>query len=176
VFVDESGVSLLPAVRATWAPKGQTPVIRHRFSWSKMSMITALAFRSDGSEATMVFDLQDEAYDTETLIEFLEEFHDYFKGEKVTLIWDRLPAHHSIEMLHWICDQRDWLVVEELPPYGHDLNPCELVWGNVKGVELANLCPKNLDEARTAAFAGLERVGLNTHLCFNFLEHTGLSL
>ena len=33
VFQDESGVSLTPVVRATWAPKGQTPVLRHKFNW-----------------------------------------------------------------------------------------------------------------------------------------------
>jgi len=27
LFEDESGVSLLPSVRATWAPRGQTPVL-----------------------------------------------------------------------------------------------------------------------------------------------------
>jgi transposase len=176
VFADESGVSLLPAVRSTWAPKGQTPVIRHRFSWSKMSMAAALAYKWDASEAALVFALQDEAYDTDTLIEFLEEFHEHFKRDQVTLIWDRLPAHHSTEMLHWIADQRDWLVVEELPAYGHDLNPCELLWGNVKGIELANLCPQTIEEAHAAAMAGLERAGVNTQLCFNFLDHTGLSL
>lgn len=166
----------MPAVRSTWAPKGQTPVLRHRFGWSKLSMVAALAYRSDGTEAALVFDLQNEAYDTDTLIEFLEEFHEYFAGEKIILIWDRLSAHHSNDMLQWVTDQRDWLVVEELPPYGHDLNPCELLWGNVKGVELANLCPKDLDEARSAAVSGLERAGVNTQLCFNFLQHTGLSL
>ena len=139
-------------------------------------MVAALAYRWDKTEAAMVFSLQDEAYDTATLIEFLEDFHLYFKGDKVTLIWDRLPAHRSAEMLDWIYEERDWLVVEELPPYAHDLDPCELIWGNVKGVDLANLCPKTLDEARTAAVAGLERVGVDTQLCFNFLEHTGLSL
>jgi hypothetical protein len=25
-------------VRATWAPKGQTPILRHRFSWKRLSM------------------------------------------------------------------------------------------------------------------------------------------
>lgn len=169
-------MSLLPSVRSTWAPKGETPVIRHRFSWSKLSMAAALAYRWDKKEAAMVFSLQNDAYDTETLIEFLDDFHGYFKGEKITLIWDRLSAHRSAEMLDWIHDQRHWLVVEELPPYAHDLNPCELVWGNVKGVELANLCPKTLEEARTSATAGLERVAVNTQMCFNFLEHTGLSL
>ena len=169
-------MSLLPSVRSTWAPKGKTPVIRHRFSWSKISMAAALAYRFDASEAALVFALQDEAYDTDTLIEFLEDFHEHFEKDKVTLIWDRLPAHHSVEMLHWICDQRDWLVVEELPAYGHDLNPCELLWGNVKGVELANLCPRTIEEAHQGAVAGLERAGVDTQLCFNFLGHTGLSL
>ena len=38
VFQDESGFSLLPPVRGTWAPKGRTPVLRHRFSWTRLSM------------------------------------------------------------------------------------------------------------------------------------------
>ncbi len=35
--------------------------------------------------------------------------------------------------------------------YAHDLNPVELVWGNVKAVELANLCPDTIDEAQQFA-------------------------
>ena len=49
-------------------------------------------------------------------------------------------------------------MVERLPGYAHDLNPIEMVWGNVKAVELANLCPDTIDEARAAAEAGLDRV------------------
>lgn len=151
-------------------------MLRHRFNWSKLSLAAALAYRWDASEASLVFALQDEAYETETLIEFLEDLHHHFARQQVTVIWDRLPAHHSAEMLHWIHDQRNWLRVEELPAYGHDLNPCELLFGNVKGVELANLCPKTIEEARLATDAGLERIGTNTQLCFSFLDHTGLSL
>ena len=32
VFQDESGFSLLPSVRSTWAPRGKTPVLRHHFN------------------------------------------------------------------------------------------------------------------------------------------------
>ncbi|MFB7867909.1 winged helix-turn-helix domain-containing protein [Streptomyces sp. NPDC056069] len=32
VFLDESGVSLLPQVRRTYAPRGRTPLLRHRLS------------------------------------------------------------------------------------------------------------------------------------------------
>ena len=48
--------------------------------------------------------------------------------------------------------------------------------GNIKTVDLANLCPDTIDEAHAAAEAGLNRVGSNYELCFAFLAHTGLSL
>src|SRR5437762_1947034 len=54
--------------------------------------------------------------------------------------------------------------------------PMELVWGNLKATELANLCPDALDEADTAAHTGLQRIGSSYELCFNFLAHTGLHL
>lgn len=155
---------------------GQTPVLHHHFRWTRMSMSAALAYRADGSEAALVFGVKDGAYNTESLIEFLEEFHAQFAGEKVTVIWDGLPSHRSRQMKAWIATQRRWLVVEQLPGYAPDLNPVELVWGNVKARELANLCPDTIDDAHLAADAGLMRVGTNTQLCFNFLQHTGLTL
>jgi hypothetical protein len=79
-------------------------------------------------------------------------------------------------MKAWLATQSRWLKVEQLPAYAHDLNPVELAWGNVKAKELANLCPDTIDEAHTAADAGLMRIGTNEQLCFNFLDHTGLSL
>ncbi len=176
VFQDESGFSLLPPVRATWAPKGRTPVLRHRFRWTRLSMAAALAYRPDESEAALLFQIKEGAYNTESLIEFLTDLHEHFGGEKVTLIWDGLPSHKSKRMKAWLATQRHWLVVEQLPGYAHDLNPIEQVWGNVKTVELANLCPDTIDEAHAAAEAGLERVGTSYQLCFAFLDHCGLSL
>ena len=139
-------------------------------------MSAAIAYRYDRSAASLFFDMKAGAYNTESLIEFLEAFHRHFVGEKVTLIWDGLPSHRSKDMKSWIARQRSWLLVEALPAYAPDLNPVELLWGNVKGVELANLCPESIDQARDAAEAGLERAGTDYQLCFNFLEHTGLSL
>ncbi len=139
-------------------------------------MSAALAYRADGTEAALVFQIKDGTYNTESLIEFLEGFHFHFADEKVTLIWDGLPSHKSKAMLEWIAEQHSWLVVERLPGYAPDLNPVELVWGNVKTSELANLCPDGIDEAEVAADAALDRIGNNEQMCFNFLEHTGLSL
>jgi putative transposase len=79
-------------------------------------------------------------------------------------------------MTAWLATQRTWLVVEPLPGCAHDLNPMEMVWGNVKARELANPCPDTIDEAHAAADAGLRRVGGDYQLCFNFLDHTGPTL
>lgn len=163
-------------MRATWAPKGETPVLRHHFAWIRLSMSAALAFRPDGSEAALVSQCKKDAYNTESLIEFLQELHRHFPGEELTLIWDGLPSHRSKDMKAWLATQTRWLLVEQLPGYAHDLNPVELVWGNVKAVELANLCPDTIEEAREFAEAGLYRIGTDGQLCFNFLSHTGLSL
>lgn len=163
-------------MRGTWAPKGQTPVLRHRFNWTRLSMSGALAYRPDKSEAALVFQIKEGSYNTESLIEFLTDLHRHFGGEKITLIWDNLPSHKSKQMKAWIAAQRHWLRVERLPGYAHDLNPIEMVWGNVKTVELANLCPDTIDEAHAAAESGLNRVGTSYDLCFAFLAHTGLSL
>ena len=116
------------------------------------------------------------AYNDTSLIEFLEDLHDHLGGDKLTLIWDGLPSHRSKVMRAWIAEQRNWLVVEQLPAYGHDLNPVELIWGNLKSSELANLCPDTIEEAAGFADEGLDRIGGDADLCFAFLRHCGLKL
>ena len=175
-FQDESGFSLLPAVRATWAPRGQTPVLRHRFSWTRMSMAAVLAYQPDRSQASLVFQAKHGSYNTESLIEFLTDLHDHLDGQPVTLIWDGLPAHRSRAMKAWLATQRHWLHIEPLPGYAPELNPVEQIWGNIKATELANLCPEAIDEAHAAAETGLQRIGSSYQLCFSFLDHTRLHL
>src|SRR6266536_3191533 len=175
VFEDESGVSLLPSVRATWSPRGQTPVLRHPFNWNRLSLAGALAYEADGSDAHLFFELRPGAYNDETLIEFLTELN-AVEQRAVLLIWDGLPSHRSRRMSEWIASQRDWLRIEPLPGYAPDLNPTEQVWGNVKSTELANLCADTIAEVADVAEDGLDRVGSDASLCFAFLRHTGLRL
>jgi transposase len=175
VFEDESGVSLLPSVRATWAPRGHTPVLRHPFNWKRLSLAGALAYEPDGSDAHLFFELRPGAYNDETLIEFLSELHDD-EQRAVLLIWDGLPSHRSRRMLDWLVSQRHWLSVERLPGYAPDLNPLEQAWGNLKSQELANLCSDTIDHVADIAEEGLDRIGTDAALCFAFLRHAGLKL
>ena len=176
VFEDESGVSLLPSVRATWAPRGRTPVLRHRFGWKRLSLAAALVFEPDRSDAHLVFQLRPGAYNGEILIDFLTDLHRLEPGRRLLLLWDGLPAHRSRCMTAWIDDQRSWLSAERLPAYAPELNPTEQVFGNLKSTELANLCRDSIAEVEASAENGLDRIGSDALLCFAFLRHSGLSL
>ena len=177
-FFDESGVSLTPIVRSTWAPRGKTPVLVHRFNWKRASIAAALCFGSDGGGCQLAFHVQLGSYNTDILIEVLGQLRRFLGGQKATLLWDGLPAHRSKAMAAWIATQRHWLVVEWLPGYAPELNPVEALWGNLKGKggELAYLAGDTLDEVIAAARQGIERVRQTPHLPYSFLRRSGLDL
>jgi transposase len=175
-FQDESGVSLLPAVRATWAPRGQTPVLHHHFGWKRLSVSGALVYEPDGSDAQLFFALRPGAYDTETLIQFLSDLGEHVHQRRTLLLWGGLPAHRSRHMTEWLASQRTWLQVERSPGYAPELNPTERVWGSIKSTELANLCADTIDEVEERAANGLDRITNDAPLCLGFLHHCGLRL
>jgi DDE superfamily endonuclease len=176
VFFDEAAVSLIPPVRRTWSPRGQTPILRHRFGWKKASMAAALGYRPDGSAARLCFHLQQPSYTTDTLIAVLEQLAGFYAGHKVVLLWDGLSAHWSAKMRAWLDSQRDWLRAERLPAYAPELNPVEYLWANLKDLELANLPTTTLAEVADATEQGIQRVRKHQDLVVGFLAHTGLPL
>jgi transposase len=147
----------------------------HPFNWKKLSVAIALAFRWDFGRSGLCFATRPGSYNDVTLIEFLNDLKREFRGRRVVLVWDGLPSHRSRPMQAYLRTQRSWLTVERLPGYAPELNPAELVWGNIKGAELANLCPDDLSEVEGELCAGLQRVGRSPTLAFAFLRHTGLS-
>jgi transposase len=149
--------------------------LTHPFNWKKASMAAALCYGVRGGGAQLCFHVTAGNYDTDTLIEVLAELRRFLAGEKVTLLWDGLPAHRSRAMRAWLNTQRHWLVVERLPAYAPELNPTEGLWSSLKAVELANLTSPTLAEVIQQARRGVERVRRTPHLAYSFLRHTGLS-
>jgi hypothetical protein len=183
VFFDESGISLIPPVRRTWSVRGRTPVLRHRVAWKRASMAAALGYRlgadGDGTAtmpARLCFHLQPDSYDTDSLIGVLEHLADFYRGQRVVLLWDGLSSHWSYKMRAHLDKQRAWLSVERLPPYAPELNPVEYLWANLKGIELANFAGDTVAEVADQARHGIQRVCDSDSLVVGFLAHTGLTL
>jgi len=174
VFEDESGISQQPAVRRTWAPRGQTPVLVHAFNWQKMSLAAALVYRWDGRRARLFLQMKPDSYTTDTLLGFVQDLHRELGGQRVILVWDGLPAHRSRGMQAYLRGQRRWLREERLPGYAPELNPAEGLWQNLKGQELANFCGQDLAAAARQCRHGVGRVRRHPALLFSFLQHTGL--
>jgi transposase len=177
-FADESGASLTPPVRRTWAPVGHTPILRHRMRGRKrLSMAAVGCYRPDGSDARLAFHLREGAYDTDQLIPIVAALGRLVGGgSPVILVWDNLPAHTSLAMRAWLAGQHAWLTVEYLPAYAPDLNPVEGLWANLKGVELANRACGSLEELAAASEQGVGRVRGESELLFSFLDQAGLPL
>jgi hypothetical protein len=176
VFFDETALSLTPNVRRTWAPRARPPTLTHPFNWKKASMAAALCYGVRGGGAQLAFHLTAGNYDTERLIEVLQELRKFLGGEKATVLWDGLPSHRNRAMRDWLNRQRRWLVVERLPAYAPERNPVEGLWSSLKAVELANLAMPNLAEVITQAHRGIERVRRRPHLAYSFLRRAGLSV
>ena len=173
VHLDESGFSQRPSVMRTWAPRGQTPIIRLAYNWKRLSAIGALAVAPDLSEVRTFQSYQAGSVDSASVIAFLRSLRRHVRAE-VLLTWDRLGAHTSRQTQDWIATQRHWLHIEWLPAYAPELNPQEYVWSYLEGTDLANFCPDNLAQLERQARRGIRRVQRHDDLAFAFLKHSGL--
>jgi transposase len=153
-------------------------VLRHRMRGrTRISMAGVCCWRPDASDARLAFHLREGADDTEQLLPVVAALGRLVGGGwPVILVWDNLPAHHSVAMRAWLARQHDWLQVEYLPAYAPELNPVEGLWANLKGVELANRACRSLEELAAAAEQSVGRMRGESELLFSFLHQAGLSL
>jgi hypothetical protein len=71
----------------------------------------ALGCHSDATRARLCFHVQQDSYNTQTLIRVLEQLAGFYAGQRVVLLWDGLSAHWSHDMRAWLQTQRHWLTV-----------------------------------------------------------------
>ena len=167
---------MIPSVRSTWAPRGQTPVIRHKMHWDKYSMAALIGFHSDGERARLLFELRRGAFNEDAFVEMIGHLRRAFRGQNVTLVWDNLGAHKGRRMRECMYRHRRWLRVEFLPAYAPELNPVEGLWSVLKGTNLANLGAVENAEVIDVARRGLRRLQRRQSLLHGLRRKAGLAL
>lgn len=176
IFLDESGFSENPPLRRTWAPKGETPVVKTRGRyWRRMAAIGALAYRADGRRARVFLTLHPGNVRSAEIVAYLKHLRRHVRG-RATLIWDGLNAHRSVETRTHIDAQRAWLRVVRLPAYAPELNPVEGLWAWLKQERLANVAEQGLERVATRARRGARAGRRRPDLLRGFLAKAGLSL
>ncbi|MGW9211316.1 transposase [Embleya sp. NPDC055664] len=173
VFSDESALSLLPPVRATWAPRGRTPTVRVRMGKRpKTSLVGWCCHPPDGPPRFLYRMVPGSVNDREPIRQ-LPQIHRTF-DRPLILIWDNLGSHRSRRMRAFM-ERVDWLSLVFLPPYAPDLNPVEGSWAHLKNGPLANLGARTLDELVTVARRGLRDIQHRPALLNGFLAATDLT-
>ncbi len=137
----------------TWAPRGQTPVLRAKLTHDHLSAISGITL-----EGRLFLQVREDSYDAAAVVGFLRVLLRKIPG-KVLVIWDGAPIHKGQAVKDFL--QRGAakrLHLERLPGYAPDLNPDEGIWSYLKRVELANLCCRDLSELHTAVIRARERL------------------
>ena len=151
VFVDESGLSQRPHRVRTWAPRGQTPVLRFHFNWQTLSAIAGVTWWK------FYFRLFPGTIRSPQVVIFLTHLLRHLRGN-VLVIWDGLRQHRSRLVREFVAAQHGRLALEFLPASAPELNPVEYLWGHWKMHELPNFCPRNVWELSTEARRALRRM------------------
>jgi len=175
-FLDESGLLMAPLVRRTWAPRGQTPILRQRTrSRDKVSAVGVVTISPRRRRLGLYVALYPNAnINAPVLVGFLRALRRHVRGPLI-LIWDRLKVHRA-RIMQAFLDRCPQIHPVPLPPCAPELNAVEYVWRYLKGNPLANYAPTDAFElARTAvrhtrAMAGKQR------LLRGFVRATGLPL
>jgi len=177
VFVDEAGFLMAPLVRRSWAPRGQTPVLRQRGrSRRKVSVIAALVISPKRKRVRACFGLLPDAnFDGESVLAFLRELRCNLRVPMV-LVWDRLKAHIGEPVAGWIVRHRDSVRASLLPPYAPELNPVETLWAHAKTNAMANFAARDLDELMAQTHVSTLLIADDEALLRSFLKHGPLFL
>jgi transposase len=120
-FGDEAGVRSDFHSGKTWAPKGETPVIRTTGARFGFNMISAVS-----PKGQMRFMVVGGGIAAKQYCEFLRRL--VFKTKRpIFLIVDGHPVHRSVRVKHFVESVKDKLQLFYLPPYSPEPNPDEFV-------------------------------------------------
>ncbi len=153
IWVDEAGFYLLPMAVRTWAPRGQTPVLRVPLTREHLSSISGIT-----PDGRLFLQVRPTSYDAAGVVGFLRVLLRKISG-KLVVIWDGSPIHRGQEIKDFLKrGAAKRLQLHQLPGYAPDLNPDEGIWNYLKRVELANVCCRNLDQLQRELIRARERL------------------
>lgn len=145
---------LIPTVRRTWAPVGQTPTIPYRYNHARISVIAGLSISPKRRRLGFYFRLHPKNISRDEVQDFLWYLLKHLRGH-VILIWDGASIHNR-QGLHHFCNQYPRLHLEKLPAYALELNPIEAAWHAVKH-PLANGQPDNIPQLGRTLLGSLRK-------------------
>jgi transposase len=171
VLVDEAGFYLLPGVVRSYAPCGQTSVLKVFQTRDHLSVMSGIT--PSGQLATLVRDFA--LTGTESVC-FLEHLRRYV-APRLLVIWDGATIHRSAVVKNYLAQGGAPAIhLERLPAYAPELNPDEGVWQHLKQVELRNVCCEDLKQLHHELKLAIMRLRYRPELIQSFFARAGLDI
>lgn len=137
----------------TWAPRGQTPLLRVALTHDHLSAISGITL-----DGRLFLQTREQPFDSAGVVGFLRVLLRKIHG-KLLIIWDGAPIHKGQPIQDFLRrGAAKRLHLERLPGYAPDLNPDEGIWNYLKRVELQNRCCHDLAELRVELRRAKERL------------------
>ncbi|WP_439642123.1 IS630 family transposase [Gemmatimonas sp.] len=161
---DEMGLRSDHVTGTSYAPVGQTPVVRATGQRFGCSMISAITNRGQ-----LVFRVFHGTFRAPMFVDFMRRLRQQ-AGGKVYLIVDGNPVHRSRVAKDFVAAHADEIRLIQLPGYGPELNPDELLNHDVKTNALGKSRPQNRAEMMTAVRRHLHRRQKQPHIIRNLFQ------
>ena len=166
LWLDEMGVRSDAAAGRSWAPVGQTPVIKRTGKRFRVNMLSAIS-----NQGLLRFRLFVGSFNGPVFIDFLGRLLRDCGGRKVHLIVDGHPVHRAKLVSAWVGRHAERIELHFLPGYSPELNPVELLNHDVKANAAGRRRPRSADELRDELHGYLRRRQRQPQVVVRFFDH-----
>src|ERR671934_1959167 len=166
LWLDEMGVRSDAAAGRSWAPVGQTPVIKRTGKRFRVNMLSAIS-----GAGRLRFRLFTGSFTAAVFIDFLRRLLRDCPGRKVHLIVDGHPVHRAKLVSGWLERHPKRIELHFLPGYSPELNPVELLNHDVKANAAGRRRPRSAGELRAELHGYLRRRQRQPEVFVRFFEN-----
>jgi transposase len=156
-FGDEAGVRSDYHSGTTWAPIGQTPVVRTTGKRFGCNMISAVSAKGE-----LRFMITRSGVNAGVFIEFLRRLL-YGAKRPIFLIVDGHPTHRAKKTKAFVESTEGKLRLITLPSYSPELNPDEQVWRHVKAHRVGRMGIRSREELEAEVRKSLRALSRMPH-------------
>jgi transposase len=166
LWLDEMGVRSDAATGRSWAPVGQTPVIKRTGKRFRVNMISAIS-----GAGMLRFRLFTGSFTGPVFVDFLGRLLRDCGRRKVHLIVDGHPVHRAKLVSAWVGRHAERIELHFLPGYSPELNPVELLNHDVKANAAGRRRPRSAGELREELHGYLRRRQRQPQVLVRFFDH-----
>jgi transposase len=149
---DETGLCNDSYHGRSYAPRGETPVIRIHPRCKRVNLISTVT--NQGQVRFMVYDNK---MNSQTLIKFMGRLIKNSE-KKIFLILDNLKVHHSHLVKDWLKEHTTQIEVFHLPAYSPELNPDEYLNCDLKVGVHSGVPARTKDQLKHKAISHLRKL------------------